>query len=224
MVLYVTADTHGDLTRFKQFRRRVFKRKNEVCIVCGDFGFLWDGGQQEREKLKSLSRLDCTILFVEGTHDNIDALSSFPEGSIFGARARRLAGNVWWLMRGEIYTVGQKKIFAMGGGHSLDADERIPGVNWWDDELPTYEQLTFARENLKKHNNKVDYIITHQRPSIEIGLMEQNADRANALTEFLWEISRTVEYGHWFFGGEHIDKAISRKMTAVFKNIIRLDT
>ena len=168
-MLYITGDTHGDLTRFVKFRRKLFKKKGDVCIVCGDFGFVWDNSPIEKKNLQKLEMLNCCILFVEGTHDNIGLLHSFPEDTVFKGKARKLAKNVWWLQRGEIYEIEDKKVFVLGGGHSADADERITGMTWWEEELPTGEELEYAQENLKKNGNKVDYIITHQRPSIEIG-------------------------------------------------------
>ena len=219
-MLYITGDTHGDHNRFVKFRRKLFKKKGDVCIVCGDFGFVWDNSPTEKKSLQKLEMLNCRILFIEGTHDNINLLQSFPEDTVFKGKSRKLAKNVWWLQRGEIYDIEDKKVFVLGGGHSADADERIPGMTWWEEELPTCEELEYAQENLKKNGNKVDYIITHQRPSIGIGKTDSRASRANALTDFLWEISRTVEYEHWYFGGDHLDKTISRRMTAVFREII----
>lgn len=221
-MLYITGDTHGDFSRFKQFRRTLFTRKGRVCVVCGDFGFVWDDSPTEKKNLEKFERLGCTVLFVEGTHDNIGLLQSYPEDSVFGGRARRLAENVWWLQRGEIYEIDGKKFFAMGGGHSSDAEERLPGVTWWEDELPTPGQLVQARKNLESHGNRVDFIITHQRPTIDIGLMDPKAERANALTAFLWEISRSVAYDHWYFGGDHVDKPLSGRMTAVFRKVIKI--
>ena len=45
-MVYITGDMHGDLSRFKN---PIFKKlkAGDVLIVCGDFGFIWDGSRQE---------------------------------------------------------------------------------------------------------------------------------------------------------------------------------
>ena len=48
-MIYVTGDTHGDLSRFETGGARRLK-KNDTVIVCGDFGFLWDGSPKESGK------------------------------------------------------------------------------------------------------------------------------------------------------------------------------
>ena len=44
----------------------------------------------------------------------------------------------------------------------------------------------------------------------------------NMLNNYLQELMKDVDYVHWYFGSLHIDVPISRKMTAVFQNIIPL--
>ena len=38
---------------------------------------------------------------------------------------------------------------------------RVKGLTWWEEELPNEEEMKNGFDNLKKENNKVDYIITH---------------------------------------------------------------
>ena len=42
------------------------------------------------------------------------------------------------------------------------------------------------------------------------------------LNTYLQELMKEVEYDHWFFGSLHIDLQISKKMTAVFNDIIKI--
>ena len=46
-MIYVTGDTHGDETRFKQFKK-LFPKRRDHLLVCGDFGFVWDGSVKEK--------------------------------------------------------------------------------------------------------------------------------------------------------------------------------
>ena len=50
-MILITGDTHGDLTRFG--KRAVKKlKKNDALIICGDFGFIWDGSAAEKKRQK----------------------------------------------------------------------------------------------------------------------------------------------------------------------------
>ena len=42
------------------------------------------------------------------------------------------------------------------------------------------------------------------------------------LNTYLQELMKEIEYDHWFFGSLHIDLQISKKMTAVFNDIIKI--
>ena len=47
-MVYVTGDMHGDFERFKLPAMKKLK-KGDTLIICGDFGFLWDGSKEEEE-------------------------------------------------------------------------------------------------------------------------------------------------------------------------------
>ncbi len=218
-MIYVTGDTHGDESRFKQFKK-LFPKRQDHLLICGDFGFVWDKTEKEKKRLARLERLDCMILFVEGIHDNLDLLEQCPEEEYCGGRVRRVGKNILWMQRGEVFTIEGLRVFALGGGESIDADEREEGVNWWPHEMPSTEELAAARASLERAGNEVDLIITHQHPDLELGLVDPCHQRINSLTAFLRVTAQTVHYRHWYFGGEHIDRALSPRMTAVFEKVL----
>jgi len=221
-MIYITGDTHGNIDRFKPFKK-IFTKYRDFVLVCGDFGFIWTGSEKERKELGKLERYSCNIMFVEGTHDNLDALEEFPLEEFCGGKVRKLAKNMLWMQRGEIYDIEGTKVFALGGGESIDADEREAGVNWWPNEMASVEELRYAASNLKKAENKVDIIITHQKPQVEVGLIEKRNQQINALTAFLGGASRAIDYKKWYFGMDHIDRTISPKMTAVFEKVVKYE-
>lgn len=221
-MIYVTGDTHGDERRFQQFKK-LFPKQRDHLLICGDFGFVWDGSETEKKRLARLERLDCVILFVEGVHDNLDLLGRCPIEEYCGGRVRRVGKNLFWMQRGEIFTIEGVRIFALGGGESKDADEREEGINWWPQELPSCGELTAAREALRRAGDEVDLIITHQHPDLELGLVDPRSQQVNALSTFLRLTAETVRFRHWYFGGEHIDRAVSPKMTSVFQKILAFE-
>lgn len=220
-MVYVTGDTHGVFSRFSKFKNP-FSKKKDYLIVCGDFGFIWDGSIKEKKILSKIEKLRCTVLFIEGTHDNIDLLKEYPLVEFCGGEAREIAKNLFWLQRGNIFTIEEKTFFAMGGGESHDADERILGESWWKEEMPSFEELEKGARALEYNDNKVDFIITHQNPRVEIGLVNAKSDKGNYFSTFLEELYKNVNYTHWYLGGEHKDKLISGKLTTVFEKIIEI--
>ena len=134
MVL-VTGDIHGEYERFES--KKLKKLAEDDClIVCGDFGFLWDNSKTEQAHLKKIREKKFKTLFVEGTHENFGLLSSYPVREMYGGRVRCLGGNLYQLLRGEIYTIEGKSFFAFGGGDSDDKELRRENGTWWKEELP----------------------------------------------------------------------------------------
>lgn len=219
-MLYLTGDTHGDVSRLKSFKRLFRHKKRDYVCICGDFGVVWDGGAAEQKSLHFLEGLDCDVLFLEGTHDNLDRLEGYPTVEYHGGQAGQLGKNIFWLRRGEIYTLDDLSVLAIGGGESEDADEREPGVSWWSGEMPTPEELSAIREKLAARQNTVDIILTHSHPRIDLGAISHGEAHLNHLTAFLGELLHTLTYRHWYFGGSHLDRQISPKITAVFEKVI----
>ena len=65
-MIYFTGDLHGDYDRFKSKELKKLK-KGDTLIVCGDFGFLWDGSKKEQSILKKIEKLKYQVLFLEGS-------------------------------------------------------------------------------------------------------------------------------------------------------------
>ncbi len=107
-MLYITGNMHGEMARFEDSRLRKLK-KGDTLIVCGDFGFLWDGGPKEEKNLKKLGSKKYQILFVDGTHENFDLLDSYPISDWNGGKVQQISGNLYHLMRGQVYTLEGKK-------------------------------------------------------------------------------------------------------------------
>ena len=59
-MIYITGDMHGDFSRFKDVKKAHVK-KGDTLIVCGDFGFLWNGGKKEEAALHKIGKLPYTV-------------------------------------------------------------------------------------------------------------------------------------------------------------------
>ena len=220
-MIYVTGDTHGDYSRFKDPAIKKLRR-GDTLIICGDFGFFWNGSRKERSTIKKLTKKRYTIAFLDGCHENFDILEEFPVTEWNGGKARVISDNLIHLMRGQVYTIENKKIFTFGGGHSQDFDFRRSSDNWWKREKPSHDEIIEAIENLRINDNSVDYVITHEplvslKDCLNVDVLQRL--EVHALFE---DIIKTCTYQKWFFGKCHIDKHIPIKFFAVFNNVIPL--
>ena len=100
-MIYFTGDLHGDYDRFKSKELKKLK-KGDTLIVCGDFGFLWDGSKKEQSILKKIEKLKYQVLFLEGTHDNLDLIAQYPLEEWNGGKVRRISKSVLKLERGSL--------------------------------------------------------------------------------------------------------------------------
>lgn len=221
-LIYITGDTHGELKKFKEKQMRKLK-KGDTLIICGDFGFIWDGSKHENKTLNTLSKLKFRILFLDGTHENFNLLNKYPIVDFCKGKAQQICENIYHLLRGEIYEIERKKIFTFGGGESQDKDIRKAMGTWFKEEMPSESEMDLAIEKLLSQNNKVDYIITHE-PTIYIkSLITKDAQNINRLDAFFDKLSKNVTYRKWFFGSLHLDKKITAKHYAVFCDVIPIE-
>ena len=221
-MIYVTGDLHGEYSRFQKTGIKKLK-KGDTLIVCGDFGFVWDGGAKEKKILKKIGKKRFNTVFVTGCHDNYDLLKEYPESEWCGGKVRVLSGKLMQLCRGEIYTREGKSFFAFGGGESADAMLREENHFWWPEEQPTPEEEEYAFKKLEQWGNKVDYIITHDAPiSICEFLNLPPIDVNSRINNMLEKVGKTVTFKRWFFGKLHQDKVITNRHHAVYLKVIPL--
>ena len=192
----------------------------DYLIVCGDFGFVFRDNDSEREFIQRLEAFPCTICFVDGNHENFAALNRYPEESWNGGRIHRISKGIIHLMRGQVFTIDGKTLFTMGGAYSIDRYMRKLGESYWEEELPCDAEYKEATANLARHNNQVDYIVTHTAPREMILRMGYNPDVHDLeLTGFLEYILYEVSHTHWYCGHWHDDKDITDKFTVLWHEI-----
>lgn len=230
--IFITGDTHNKQEEEGLEKLRHFIIENEwhihppeeeiFIIILGDFGYIFDGLCSINKKLypsiqeevmltyiESFKKYNITVCFVPGNHENYNRLESqeFPIVDFKGSKAKKIRDNIYCLMRGEIYSIADKTLFTFGGAKSLDKHSRIENQSWWAHELPTQEEIDYAFDNLSKHNNKVDYILTHcTSTSIEPFFSSQSR---NHWTDALDLIYEKVSFQSAFFGHYHEDSIYS---------------
>lgn len=212
-MIYVTGDIHGDKKRFKEIKKAKIK-KGDTLIICGDFGFVWENTKKEKKILKWIGKRKYTVAFVDGYHDNLEIINRYPVTNWNGGKVRMIAGKLVMLMRGEVYEIEGEKVFAFGGGLSPENENNI-----YENKLPSQDEIDNALENLKKYDNQVDYIITHDAPSKIKLFIDMNNNNIDHLNTFLETISKSVKFRKWFFGKYHLNKTIPPFFHMMFTDV-----
>ncbi len=228
-MILITGDTHGDLSRLKSasFRASHAKkpRKGDTLIICGDFGFLWDGSEKEKAALKKLSKKKYRILFVKGTHENFDLLEGYPLVEFAGGKARKLASNIFCLENGYFFSIDGTDLYACGGGESPDKLIRMDAGSYDHRELPSEEEVFRADNRYFTHplNDKglrADIIVTHDAPTKVRNLIDLNNKEMHHLHAHFDRISQEGKFGVWYFGRHHLDRKISSQFYGVFRRVL----
>ncbi len=225
-MIYVTGDMHGEQERFSDPKLKKLKR-GDYLIVCGDFGFIWDGSPAERAFIRKLSKKKYTTLFIDGAHENFSILDSYEVSKWNGGKVHLISDKVIHLMRGQIYEIEDQTIFTMGGGVSDDMDLRFENDTWSEREIPSHEELVEGVDNLEKYKAAVDIVITHEPPAKLKEFMtlgDEGEVGISGLNTYLEEMSGVCTFNRWYFGSLHIDKYISKTHISVFKNIVNAKT
>ena len=226
MRLFITGDTHGDIDfhklNTKNFPEGRLLTKEDFVIICGDFGAVWDGAKSDKYLQRWYNEKPWTTLFIDGNHEAHDLLNSYPVSEWNGGKVHFITPSIIHLMRGQVYKIGNKIFFTMGGAESHDKIYRKEGVSWWRREMPSNDEYEEGLANLNKVNNQVDYILSHCAPDrlqSKIAYWYEH----DKLTNYLEIVRQTVEFGWYYFGHYHIDKDfLNYKATCLYNNIIEL--
>lgn len=218
--IFITGDTHGDID-FHKLTTENFPveglTRDDYVIVCGDMGIVW-GSNSDRYMQKWWESKPWTTLFVDGNHENFHKLYEYPVEEWHGGKIHRIMPHVYHLMRGQIFDIDGYSFFAMGGAASHDKWARKLNVSWWEEELPSEQEIEEARRNLTVADHKVDYIITHSLPASLLPFVVCNADQDSA-TIFLEEVFNKVKYRHWYCGHYHKDVNLPFRVSIMYQSI-----
>lgn len=228
MSVFVTGDTHRDFDVQKLnsslFRRQHTMLLSDYVIILGDFGCVWDGGKTDSWWLDWHEAKPYTTLFIPGNHENYELLRSYPAEEWNGGIVRKIRPHVFMLERGEIFNIDGCSIFCMGGAQSHDMWNRIPGISWWKEEMPSDEEYEKAVHNLEKANWTVDYVLSHCAPdSIQNKLDAFGCYEHDKLTNFLEHmVKERVSYWAWYFGHYHVDRIVEPGHFAVYDDVLQI--
>jgi len=188
MKVLLTGDIHNN---FGALNKLINKKKPDIVICCGDFGYWPDVDWSEplsNIKLQSAKK----ILWCDGNHENHWALRD--------RTTDELAPNIIYMPRGSTYKLEDgRTILFMGGAYSIDKHMRKVGINWFPEETISQKDM------MNLPDCKVDIFITHTCPEeLLVDLLPLNewktVEPSNLALSELWKIYKPAL---WFFGHWH---------------------
>lgn len=231
--IFITGDVHCPYDIYKlnskQFPLGKTLTKEDYVIICGDAGFVWSGDKEDQWWIKWISEKPWTTLFVDGNHENFDLLNSYPITQWNKGKVHKITDSLIHLMRGEIFDFNGKTFFCFGGGFSHDRERRKEGISWWQNELPTIDEINNAYSHLEEYNYNVNYIITHDTSSkYEQYLMKKTSsmigydNKYYNIHSFFDDIEDKMTFKKWYSGHYHIDREIMDRRF-IFEDIIEIE-
>lgn len=149
------ANARGEMAKFFELEHLT---KEDYVVIAGDFGLCWykEGENVDQElMLEYFSKMNYTVLFVDGNHENHAILDSFEVREWNGGKVHFLRPNVIHLMRGQVYNIDGRIITTMGGAPSHDIQDGIFDPADYENE----EALVQAIRELEKAKGGYQYAL-----------------------------------------------------------------
>ena len=228
--VYLTGDIHGDIRRLLRIDDEQMT-KEDIIIVLGDFGVVWEeNSNRTLTLLELLSEKNFTTAFVDGNHENFKEIKKL-ESIVYwnGGYVGVLPFGIIHLLRGEIYNLGGKRIGVCGGANSVDKAWRKENSSWWVEEEISEDDVKNFEANLNNgdyRENKIDIMLSHDAPANIIPIVKLysgiNDGVISNSQKQLDKIDQMADISKWFFGHWHIDTVINEKFTCLYKSIIKI--
>lgn len=195
-MIYLISDLHsGGSTRGLE-KYLAESGEGDILVILGDVGLAFERTEDNRRFTEYFLSLEKPIAFIDGNHENHPYLRSFPKDVAYGGPVYRLTSSIVYLQRGNIYEIEGKTFFVMGGCKSsaIWAERGL----LYPHEEPYAEEVVLAYKNLNIHNNRVDYVLTHQyKKDTE---PKQSPTPLEELTAY---IDSNISFTHWYAGHDH---------------------
>lgn len=230
-MIYITGDIHGTHSVNTRFNTRNFPEqkklsKQDIVIVAGDFGLVWNGDKEDQYWLKWLDQTKSfTTVFIDGNHENFDLLEQYPTELWQGGLVHRINNSVLHLMRGQVYEIEGLTFFTFGGAASHDKAFRREGKSWWAREMPNDEEYQLGLSNLEKYQWKVDIVITHTCTAQSLKWIQEQYSTeviADEMYEYFQMIQNRLDYRQWYFGHFHQDAQLPDLQRLLYHDLLMI--
>jgi len=135
MKTIIGGDTHMEFGKLNEF---IVENSPDVIIICGDFGF-WP--RYYNDRMPILRNGDTVVYWCDGNHEDHDMLD-VEWGKVNRKRVPvEIKHNVFFMPRGTILELANRRILFCGGAESIDRAYRRSGVDWFEQEIITDDDI-----------------------------------------------------------------------------------
>jgi hypothetical protein len=192
-----------------------YQAEYEIIVQLGDFG-IFPNQIEISKKTYGLNGISShvPILFTGGNHSNWEVLNDLTQKH--GRQPIEIYNNIFYLPRGCLTQIGNKKCLSVGGAFSIDKQFRVENKSWWKAEEPDYQDC----QAVLSHSH-VDFVIAHTVPE---GVVPLLFERHNSLFPFeytdatqklLDEVVSKYKPSQLFAGHWHLSDTLDYKGTTI---------
>ena len=229
--VFVTGDTHGDLTKIIDFIHKFDLKLGDSIIVLGDFGIFWRKDGRDGAYWIDLYEKECNgvhLYWLDGNHENFDIINSW---NINKNYEYDNSEHIHYCPRGFITNIDvkngdhweAKRALFLGGADSVDKFRRIEHLSWWEDERITEKDIDGIEGDF-------DYVFTHCCSystffdnKVYLCMLGIDDDYSFHESErVLDRLFKNINYKNHYFGHYHVDQQLDNKHTCVFNDFIEL--
>ncbi len=220
---FLIGDLHGEYgmkyLNSDNFPEQKKLSKDDVIIQLGDFGLFWKNNQSKEEKywLDWIASKNFSFALLDGNHENHQKLFDLPIIEKWGGKVgvyKAKEGEIYYLRRGEVYTINSKTFLVLGGARSHDKEQRTEWIDWWKTEELNYSDIENAYNNLSRFDNKVDYLLSHTTSEPVVHNFTENMlrfhDPVSQVIENILSLTEIKEnhFGHFHKNAVYEDEGI----------------
>ena len=174
----------------------------------------------------------------------------YPRQLWHGGYVREIRPSVLMLERGGIFVIDGRTCFAFGGARSHDIQDgildpadyldeqafkrdykiksmgmiRVKGISWWEEEMPTQEEMDYGLRNVREfmsRHDQIDFVFTHDAPASD--KLYLGYDGVDDLNRYFETLRDEMKYGKWFYGHLHENQRVMDNHFLLYEQIIRIN-
>lgn len=165
MRVLMAGDAHGSVSAWEYWVKAAMRLDADAIFTVGDTLRMDDVVPYLNRIENLLDKAHLLGYMVDGNHDSLNLLMSYPE---IEPGLRGIRKNFFYVERGAIVDFGGVSFMGLGGAYSVDRDRRDELtdkdgiVRWWETETITLPQAQAAMRAAA--SQKVDVMVTHDYP------------------------------------------------------------
>ncbi len=198
--LLVAGDVHGNIAWMRALCDLAGTHECDAVLQLGDFGY-WphhpEGTRFLRHVSHQAARVDVTVYWIDGNHENHAALAALPPGQ---EGFVEVTDRCFYIPRGRRWTWRGVRFGALGGAFSIDWRDRTAGKSWWPEEITTPADVDALGDG------RLDVLVAHEAPEgvplegFRLPAEDQvRTDEVRRLVRAATEATqpKLVLHGHW---------------------------